>query len=118
MKYQNEPPEFYAKATSLDNYFRPDERIDLVKIDVEGSGHNVLAGMKRILHDWRPVIIIEVHNDSEWEGRKYLEAAEYTLFDLKANKLVKAGNFGFHCIAAPKGREVKFFSDTSISRNF
>jgi FkbM family methyltransferase len=118
MRYQNEPPEFYVKATSLDNYFRPDEKIDLVKLDVEGSAQKVLAGMRRILHDWQPLIIIEVHNDSEWEGLKDLEAAEYTLFDLKATKLVNAGNFGFHCVAAPKGREAKFcFSETSVPKH-
>jgi FkbM family methyltransferase len=109
MTCQNRQPEFCVKATSLDDYFPPGERIDLVKIDVEGAAHQVLAGMRRILRESQPLIVIEVHSNSEWEGRKHLEEVEYTLFDLKGRRLADAGNFVFHCVAAPKERHVKSF---------
>jgi FkbM family methyltransferase len=109
MTCQNKQPEFCVKATSLDDYFPPSERIDLVKIDVEGAAQQVLAGMRRILRESRPLIVIEVHNNSEWEGRKHLEDAEYTLFDLKGKRLADAGNFVFHCVAVPKERQVRSF---------
>jgi len=114
---QNMQPEFSVKATSLDDYFPPGERIDLVKIDVEGAAREVLAGMRRILRESRPLIIIEVHNNSEWEGRKRLEDAEYTLFDLGGRKLADSGNFAFHCVAAPKGRQVKSFSPKTSAKD-
>ena len=106
---QNKEPEFFVNATSLDDYFPPGERIDLLKIDVEGAAMKVLAGMRRILRESRPLIIIEVHNNSEWEGRKHLLDAEYTLFDLKGKRLADTGNFVFHCVAVPKERQVKSF---------
>lgn len=35
-------------------------RVDLVKIDVEGAEHEVLRGMKRLLKELRPIIIMEL----------------------------------------------------------
>jgi FkbM family methyltransferase len=102
---EQEKPEFYARAVSLDKYFPPGKRIDLVKIDVEGAGQQVLVGMERILRESQPLIVFEVHNSSEWEELKHLEDAGYTLFDMEGRKLVDAGSFGFHCVAAPKGRQ-------------
>ncbi len=106
---EKKKPEFCVKATSLDNYFPSGERIDLVKIDVEGAAVEVLSGMRRILRNSRPLIVIEVHNNSEWAALKHLEDDEYTLFDLKGKRLAYAGDFVFHCVAVPKERQVKFF---------
>src|SRR2546425_2113831 len=105
---EQEKPEFYARAVSLDKYFPPGKRIDLVKIDVEGASQQILVGMERILRESQPLIVFEVHNSSEWEELKHLEDAGYTLFDMEGRKLVGAGSFGFHCVAAPKGRQVTF----------
>jgi FkbM family methyltransferase len=104
---QKKQPEFCIKATSLDDYFPPGKKIDLVKIDVEGAAQGVLAGMRRILHQSRPLLVIEVHNNSEWEGRKHLEDAGYTLFDLEGKMLADTWNFVFHCAAVPKERRVE-----------
>ena len=105
---EQEKPEFYARAISLDKYFWPGTRIDLVKIDVEGAGQQVLAGMERILRESQPLIIFEVHNSSEWEGLKHLEDAGYVMYDLEGRKLGGIGSFGFHCVAVPKSRKVTF----------
>jgi FkbM family methyltransferase len=103
-------PEFCVKGTSLDNYFPSGWRIDLVKIDVEGAAAQVLSGMRRILRNSRPLVVIEVHNDSEHAALKDLENDEYALFDLKGKRLGYPGNFAFHCVAVPKGRQAKFIS--------
>lgn len=43
----------------LDNFLKNEEKIDFVKIDVEGFEYCVLKGMKKILKKFRPKIIIE-----------------------------------------------------------
>jgi hypothetical protein len=37
------------------------DRVTLVKVDVEGSELFVLRGMKRIMRELRPVIVVELH---------------------------------------------------------
>lgn len=48
--YKNSKP-IQIKAISLDDYFtnRPENKIDLIKIDVEGAEFNVLKGMQNIM---------------------------------------------------------------------
>ncbi len=106
---QTNPPEFSIPATSLDNYFSSGERIDLVKIDVEGAGYEVVAGMQRILKQARPILVFEVHSTEEWGSRKYLTEADYTVYSLLGKKMDEPEEFVFHCIAAPNDRRVKSF---------
>jgi len=52
----------YLKKVSLvrlDHFLKNEEKIDFVKIDVEGFEYCVLKGMKKILKKFRPKIIIE-----------------------------------------------------------
>jgi FkbM family methyltransferase len=51
-----------VRCTPLDSLCqdRGLHRVDLVKIDVEGAELSVLRGMKRILRDIRPVIVLEL----------------------------------------------------------
>ena len=71
------------------------ERVDVVKIDVEGAELKVLQGMRRIVERWRPKILFELAPDSlaaqntsveallDWfpnKGYKLLEFAETTGF--------------------------------------
>jgi FkbM family methyltransferase len=110
MACEKKAPEFSVKATSLDDYFQNEERIDLVKIDVEGAAAQVFAGMRRILRQSRPLVILEVHNDSEWEAACRLKEDDYLLLDLQGGELAFPGNFTFHCLALPKERQVTFRS--------
>lgn len=51
-------------ATSLDVYLRAaGERADFVKIDVEGAEEAVLSGMKRVLAEDRPIVLVELHDN-------------------------------------------------------
>lgn len=46
-------------VVALDDYFEPDQRVALLKIDVEGGELDVLKGAERILRRHRPVLLME-----------------------------------------------------------
>lgn len=106
---ENTPPEFSVKTTLLDDYFPPRKTIDLVKIDVEGSAEGVLVGMRRILSESRPLLVIEFHNESEWQARQHLEDAEYRFVDFKGQIIEETGHFTFQCLAIPTHQFSKMF---------
>jgi FkbM family methyltransferase len=100
-------PQFSAPAISLDAYLPAGGRVDLVKIDVEGAGAKVLAGMTRVLREARPLVVLEIHDAAEWEGKSYLETAGYALHSLHGKKLNGPPPFVFHCVAVPNERQAQ-----------
>jgi FkbM family methyltransferase len=74
-------------AIALDNHLPADLHIDVVKIDVEGAAAQVLAGMKRILNDSKPALIIECHSTDNWRACAALAEQGYQLFDLQQTPL-------------------------------
>jgi FkbM family methyltransferase len=52
-----------VKAITLSDYLREKDiqRLDLIKIDVEGAEVEILASSRQTLRDYRPRLIIEVH---------------------------------------------------------
>ena len=46
-------------CASLDSLIRPEQRIDLVKIDVDGAEYRAMLGCQGIIEHWRPAIISE-----------------------------------------------------------
>lgn len=50
---------------TLDEYVANNsiEKIDLIKIDTEGTEHNILAGASKVLDEYRPLIICETNFD-------------------------------------------------------
>lgn len=73
-----------VSATSLDAYFPPDRRIDIIKLDIEGAEALAISGMKRILQNSRPVLMVEFHNDEGWQGAYELHEADYEFYDVNA----------------------------------
>jgi len=64
---------------------------DVIKIDLEGGEVEALQGMKRILREARPVLLIETHGQAEARGVwDLLTAAGYSLRDLDHNSRVVA----------------------------
>lgn len=49
-------------VVALDDYFPPDQRIALLKIDAEGMEEAIFQGARRILRESRPVLIFECEN--------------------------------------------------------
>lgn len=59
-----------VRMVSLDTFAdeRSGIRPSFIKLDVEGAGHWVLQGSRRVLRDHRPVISCSFHSDEEREG--------------------------------------------------
>jgi hypothetical protein len=53
-------PHLFVPSIDLDS-FLPEERVDLIKIDIEAHEPMALRGMQRIIEDNRPIIICEVN---------------------------------------------------------
>jgi FkbM family methyltransferase len=84
-----------VQTVSLDSFVRAAgvERVDLVKIDVEGEELRVLLGMQEVVRRWRPAILVEVHtclSDGE-DPRQVLHLLDrwgYTCRDVDAGGAV------------------------------
>jgi hypothetical protein len=54
--------EMKVPTTALDDYFGEDERVTLLKIDVEGAELKVFKGAERILRQHSPLLVFECEN--------------------------------------------------------
>jgi len=99
---QETAAEMEIAAVALDQYFPPGSRINFIKIDIEGAEALALIGMRRILREARPVIVIEFHtNNDGWSGRHELFSAGYTLYDLKGSLIQANDKKRYQCFALP-----------------
>jgi bifunctional ADP-heptose synthase (sugar kinase/adenylyltransferase) len=63
-------------------------RVDLVKIDVEGHEIKVIKGMKKTIHKYNPIILME-YNSSLFENiTKVLKNYKFKFFDYRKNKFL------------------------------
>jgi FkbM family methyltransferase len=91
-------------STSLDSYFPSGTVLNFVKIDIEGAEALALRGMRRILHEQRPLVLVEFHNDEAWEsGVKELIGSAYVLYSIKGQtmKSIDQSRRLYHCLACP-----------------
>jgi hypothetical protein len=95
------PRELEVRAVSLDDYLPSGEPVQLVKIDVEGAEALVLAGMRRLLRESRPVVLVEFHDDVGWGGRRHLLEAGYRLETLDGEPVESDAGRLYHCLAKP-----------------
>lgn len=80
------------RITTLDNDLREEKKISLIKIDVEGFGHNVIDGSRNIIQKHFPKILMEIHNNEELLSANSLINYGYKLYDFKTKKLLMEGN--------------------------
>lgn len=88
-----------VEAVSLDGWFPSGEPVHFVKIDVEGAEGSVLAGMRRLLRESRPVVAVEFHDEAGWAARSELLDAGYSLFDTDGAPVDPDGSRVYHVIA-------------------
>lgn len=65
---------------TLDNFYHNNffDRLDLIKLDVEGFEFDVLKGAKKVLKRFHPIIIYEFNN--QWDSYDFLRNLGYDLF--------------------------------------
>ena len=88
-------------ARSLDGLF-PTEKVDFVKIDVEGAATGVIRGMRSILARCAPQLFIEYHGADEDEGMQLLSDQGYTFIDLSSRRPILDGKYSYHVIGTRK----------------
>ena len=76
---------FKVKCITLDEYIKmklkPDDKIDLIKLDTEASEHLVLQGAKNVLANHRPIILCEVlHDHIEAELESIFSVNDYAFY--------------------------------------
>ena len=78
------------KTSTLDHQLINEQRVDLIKIDVEGGELGVLKGATKIIEKFHPVIIFEhglgasdYYNTSYEDIFNFFEISKYSLFTLK-----------------------------------
>jgi len=92
-------PMLKIEAVSLDGVFSKDQRIDFIKIDAECAEAIIFEGMRNILKNQKPALIIEFHDDTGWAGRKILTDAGYQLFTLDFEPVSPDSERIYHCAA-------------------
>jgi len=69
--------EFLVKQQRLDTVVRELalDRVDLIKVDVEGAENNVLKGAEQVVDKFRPIFIIDLHfpNNDLFVGKWFTE---------------------------------------------
>ncbi len=73
------------------------DRVDLIKLDVEGAEPKALAGMEGILRRWGPTVVCEWHPAAA--GRDY--AATFARLGYSYRLLEPEGDGPFHILAQP-----------------
>ena len=75
---------------TLDNQLKQHDRVDMIKIDVEGAELEVLRGAKKIIEKFHPIIVFEHglgasdhYNTSPEDILSFFDDHQYQLFTLK-----------------------------------
>jgi len=86
------------KADKLDNLI--DERIDYLKIDVQGASFEVLEGAKNHLQDSVPMLEVELEFEQVYENQKLIEDTikmlrkyDYNILDMQLHHWASKPNF-------------------------
>ncbi|MGA9762860.1 MAG: FkbM family methyltransferase [Gaiellaceae bacterium] len=91
-------------SVSLDEYFGRQETVDLIKMDIEGAEAKALPGMKRLLTESRPVIVLEFHREAGWPAIETLIACGYQFETLAGDRFEaprSADEVPYHLVARP-----------------
>jgi FkbM family methyltransferase len=93
-----------VRALALDDYYPSPARLDLVKMDIEGAEAVAVAGMRRLLEQTRPVVVLEFHAPVGWPAIGLLLDAGYRLESLDGVSLrapASADDVPYQLVALP-----------------
>jgi FkbM family methyltransferase len=76
---------------------------NVLKIDVEGAESNVLRGAQRVLAEARPIILIEVYDESRAEVTEMFLRYDYKLYDWDSKPRARIDQACFNTLAIPPG---------------
>jgi FkbM family methyltransferase len=76
-----------VEITSLDQFtiIEKVEKVDLIKIDVDGLEYEILQGAKNIIQKYKPILIVETNNDSRILD--FFRSIGYTILDMKLDEV-------------------------------
>lgn len=94
--------ELYVPAVKLDDVFPLADPLHVIKIDVEGAEHLVLRGMRRLLEERRPALVIEVHDADNWAACHALAELGYQLQSLAGSAQRVQDPVQGHLVALPE----------------
>jgi FkbM family methyltransferase len=97
-------PALKIRGVSLDDYFEPGSRLDLVKMDIEGAEAHAVPGMVRVLREARPIIVLEFHREVGWPSIPALREAGYRFSSLDGEPLgplEQADDVPYQLVAEP-----------------
>jgi FkbM family methyltransferase len=90
---------------SLDEAFGSRNRIDFVKVDIEGYEYKAIIGATQVLARWKPVLVVEINE-------KALVNAGAT----KKQVLTLLEGFGYHVFYLDQGKFCKYNADDQNNR--
>jgi len=93
-----------VKTDTLDNQFESVDKLDFIKIDVEGHEIQVLEGGLRTIKQHLPYMVIEINRESENFIRSALVELGYEVSYLLNDKDFKLLNKGSSTESAKRGR--------------
>jgi FkbM family methyltransferase len=103
-EHADRAPALETRGVSLDDYFEPSSRVDLVKIDIEGAEAQAVPGMARVLREARPTIVLEFHREVGWPAIPALAEAGYSFSSLDGEPLgplERAEDVPYQLVAEP-----------------
>jgi FkbM family methyltransferase len=106
---EGEPEQFQVELHTIDEIFHPDSKIDVIKIDIEGSEYQAILGGEKLISSQMPVIIIELL-------RKWM-----TEFGSHPQEVViKLSNLGYLCFGINDTylRRIQKIDETTEETNF
>ena len=89
-------------ALSLDRYCGTSP-VHLIKIDVEGAEVGVIAGMRSLMAEQKPICLVEFHNPEAWLSRKVFVEAGYQIFELGGRPVPVESEWMLHVLLWPPG---------------
>jgi FkbM family methyltransferase len=76
-----------VEITSLDQFTFTEKinKVDLIKIDVDGIEYDILQGAKEIILNYKPILIVETNNDIRII--EFIKSIDYIILDMKLEKV-------------------------------